>query len=102
MPNPQPQGQKVQVKITDEVLKGFYSNMMQVTHTKEEFALDFMSAIGQQGIVGARVVVSPAHLKRIAAALAENLRKYEAQFGTINAGEPSPSKEIGFNIKDNS
>lgn len=89
------QGQQVQVKITDEVLKGVYANMVQVAHTPEEFVLDFMNLFGGAGIVSARVIVSPQHMKRIAAALQDNLKRYEEQFGEVKGGtEQAP--HIGF------
>lgn len=82
MENPQ-QGQQVQLKIEDQVLKGLYSNMMQVFHTGQEFVLDFMNVFPPSGIVSARVIVSPAHIKNIWAALGDNIKKYEDQFGPI-------------------
>ena len=100
--------QNFNVKITDEILKGVYANMMMVAHTKEEFVLDFMNMFPPQGIVNARVITSPSHLKRIVAALADNIKKYESQFGTIKEeaqGAPSPSvsstseKPFGFASK---
>jgi hypothetical protein len=36
----------------------------------------------------ARVVVTPGHLKRIIAALTDNLEKYEANFGDVRSIEP--------------
>jgi hypothetical protein len=96
MAQPQPIEQNIQIKITDEVMKGFYSNLMQVMHSKEEFVFDFMNVVGQQGIVGSRVSVSPGHFKRIATALAENLKKYEEQFGTISEGQSQANSEFGF------
>jgi hypothetical protein len=78
--------QQIQIKITDEVLKGVYSNMMQVSHTPEEFIFDFMSIAGGAGIVVSRVMVSPEHMKRIVAALQDNLKRYEAQFKEIKGG----------------
>ena len=91
------QQQQMQIKADDKTLQGLYSNAMQVTHTKEEFALDFMSMIPPQGLLNARIIVSPAHMKRIIAALAENLRGYEASFGEVVAAqEPG---EIGFQAK---
>ncbi len=92
---PQGQQQQVQVKITDEVLKGVYANMVQVAHTPEEFVLDFMNLFGGAGIVTSRVVVSPAHMKRIVAALTENIKRYEDQFGAIKAGSDQ-QPHIGF------
>lgn len=69
---------------------------MQVVHNKEEFVLDFMNVMPPQGIVGARVLVSPAHMKRIVAALTENIKRYEDQFGTIKEGESQGKPEFGF------
>ncbi len=92
----QDQQNKIQIKISDEVLKGAYANAMQVGHTREEFVLDFLNlspSIGA-GIVNSRVIMSPGHLKRAIAALQENLNKYEERFGKIKQAE-SP-QELGF------
>ena len=90
-----PQPQQIQVKITDEVLKGTYANLAQIAHTKEEFVVDFLSMMPPQGIVSARVYMSPAHTKRLSLALTENVKKYEEQFGKIAEGTQE-SPEIGF------
>lgn len=89
------QEQQMQVKVTDEVLKGVYSNMMQVAHTPEEFILDFMNIVPPAGILNARVIIAPAHMKRIAAALEDNLKRYEEQYGKIKVSE-GPEKKFGF------
>ena len=91
--NPQPAegGQQMQVKVTDDILKGVYSNIMQVAHTQEEFVMDFMNLLPPTGTVNARVIVSPEHAKRIAAALADNIKKYEQQFGEIKPGVVNPA-----------
>jgi len=91
------QGQrKIQIKMSDDVLKGSYANAMQVAHTQEEFIMDFMNLSPQQGvgIVNSRVIISPGHLKRLIAALQTNLKQYEDHFGQVKAAE-SPN-EIGF------
>jgi hypothetical protein len=85
----------LQVKVTDEVLKGVYANMVQVGHTPEEFILDFINLFPPTGIVSARVIISPQHAKRIAAALLDNVKKYEEQFGAIKAST-APEHKIGF------
>lgn len=90
-------GQKqMQIKMPDEVMKGAYANAMQVSHTQEEFVLDFLNLSPQHGvgIVNARVVLSPGHLKRIIAALEDNLKKYEGRFGGVQQAE-QPA-ELGF------
>jgi hypothetical protein len=89
------QSQQIQVKVTDEVLKGVYANMVQVGHTAEEFILDFMNLFPPAGMLTARVIVSPGHMKRIAAAVTGNVKKYEEQFGTIKVSE-GPEHKIGF------
>ncbi len=79
----------VNVKISDEELKGRYSNLLRIAHTREEFILDFISVVPPQPVVTARVVTSPGHLKRIVRALADNLARYEETFGPVEeAPEP--------------
>ena len=87
--------QQMQVKVTDEVLKGVYANMAQIAHTPEEFVIDFMNLFPPSGIVTSRVIVSPQHIKRIVAALQENIKRYEEQFGNIKAGSDQVP-HIGF------
>jgi len=91
----QPQTQQLQIKVKDDDLKGAYSNLMQIIHTKEEFVFDFFLNAPPQGMLTSRVVVSPGHAKRIAAALSENVKKYEEKFGKIEAAE-MPEEKIGF------
>jgi hypothetical protein len=77
------------VKIGDEELKGRYSNLLRISHTREEFILDFINLIPPQGVVTARIITSPGHFKRIIHALSANLERYEQLFGPIQeAPEP--------------
>ena len=87
---------EVQVTFPEHLKGGVYSNNMVVTHTREEFVLDFLMVSPPAGTVTARVILSPGHARRVAAALAENVRKYEAAFGAIPANE-EPQGRIGFN-----
>jgi len=75
---------EIQIKVTDEKLKGEYSNMMQILHTKEEFVLDFISIFPPTGVLNSRIIVSPGHFKRMIKAMNENIKKYEDQFGKIS------------------
>ena len=68
---------QLQIKAKDEDLKGNYSNLMQIVHTKEEFILDFFLASPPQGVLASRVIMSPGHIKRMIKALQENIKKYE-------------------------
>jgi Protein of unknown function (DUF3467) len=77
------------VKISDDELKGRYSNLLRIAHTREEFILDFINLLPPQGIVTSRIITSPGHLKRIIRALSANLERYEQAFGQIvEAPEP--------------
>jgi hypothetical protein len=92
MPNQPPQ---INIKATDEELRGHYANAMQVAHTKEEVILDFLTIVPPHGQLVSRVITSPAHAKRIVTALSENIKTYEKNYGPL---EPSQdrSHEIGF------
>lgn len=95
MDQPKEQPQQIQVKVTDEVLKGVYANMVQVGHGPEEFVLDFMNIFPPSGIVSARVILSPGHMKRLIAAMQDNLKNFEQQFGSIKPSD-QPEHKIGF------
>lgn len=70
-------------------LGGKYANMMQVTHTPEEFVLDFISAFPPGGELVSRLIVSPRHMKRILGVLTQNVNNYEKAHGSIQeASEP--------------
>jgi hypothetical protein len=84
--------QALNVKIGDEELKGRYSNLLRIAHTREEFILDFINVVPPQATVVSRVAISPGHLKRIIRALADNVDKYEKAYGEIRqAPEPTGS-----------
>ena len=87
MANEQQDQQQLQVKMTDQALSGVYANMVQVGHTPEEFILDFMNLFPPTGMVTARIIISPGHMKRIVAAFEDNLKKYEDRYGSIKAAE---------------
>jgi len=89
------QQKKIKIKAKDEDLKGVYSNLMQILHTKEEFILDFFLVSPPEGVLVSRVIISPIHLKRMIKALQENLQKYEGKFGEIKI-EGAPKAPIGF------
>ncbi len=91
MDKPQKTRGQLTVKVPDSVLGGAYANQMIVNHTREEFVLDFVALFPPTGVVNARVVVSPGHLKRMIRALHEGLSHYEQRFGQIvEASAPAP------------
>lgn len=90
---------KIKIRARNEDLKGAYSNLMQIFHTKEEFVLDFFLASPPEGILTSRVIMSSGHLKRMIKALQENVKKYEEKFGKIDEAE-APKENIGFNVDE--
>lgn len=87
--------QEVQIKASDDELKGRYVNLAMINHTKEEFAVDFINVLPPQGQLLSRIFMSPGHAKRFLNALEDNLKRYEKEFGKIEEAEPV-KKEIGF------
>jgi len=85
----------INIKIGDDEQKGRYSNLLRIAHTREEFILDFINLVPPQGVVTARILTSPGHMKRIIGALHSNLQRYEETYGEIRAApEPTAEGEI--------
>jgi len=86
----------IQIDFPNSLKGGAYSNNMFVTHTKEEFIMDFLMIAPPTGAVTARVIISPGHMKRVITALQTNIKNYESKFGVIQeAAEPKGT--LGFN-----
>ena len=91
--DPKPGRPEVNIKISDDELKGSYSNLLRIAHTGEEFILDFINLVPPQGVVTSRIITSPGHLKRIIRALQVNLDRYEQQHGQIREA-PDPERTV--------
>lgn len=74
---------EIQINTGDEILRGKYSNNLIATHSADEFILDWLLNSPSGVHLVSRIIVSPAHIKRVIHALKENLDKYENQFGSI-------------------
>jgi len=76
---------QINIELTEEVASGTYSNLVIITHSPTEFVLDFVSMMPgtPKAKVKSRIVMTPQHAKRLYKALAENLSKYEANYGPI-------------------
>lgn len=85
---------QINIELTDEVAGGIYSNLAIITHSPTEFVLDFVSMMpgAPKAKVKSRIVMTPQHAKRLYKALAENVSKYESNFGPIKevTGEVMP------------
>ncbi len=83
---------KLSVKFPETLVGGVYSNSMSVTHTKDEFILDFYMMAPPQGVVVARIITSPGHIKRVINVLNGNINKYENKYGPIQETEEPNGK----------
>lgn len=90
---------QMNISIKPEVATGKYANLAIISHSKTEFIIDFAAVLPglAQPEVTNRILMSPEHCKRLLNALADNVSKYESQFGRIGMeGEPKGT----FNIQD--
>jgi hypothetical protein len=90
---------EVKVYMPNELKGGVYANSMFVSHTQEEFILDFLMVAQPEGALTARVIVSPGHVKRIVNALAENINTYEEKYGAIKLAEAPKWKTFDVDMK---
>jgi len=95
MPDDKQKPKEIKIHFPENLRGGVYANNMYVTHSREEFILDFMVWAPGQNTITARVIVSPGHMKRIIKALRENLSRYEKKFQEIEEAE-EPKDKIGF------
>ncbi|MFN4147758.1 MAG: DUF3467 domain-containing protein [Runella sp.] len=83
--------QQINVEISEDMAEGVYSNLAMIAHSNSEFVLDFIRLMPgvPKAKVKARVIITPEHAKRLLAALKDNIRKYEENYGDIrHSDEP--------------
>lgn len=76
---------QLNIEITEEMADGVYSNLAVISHSNAEFIIDFVRVLPgvNKAKVKSRVVLTPIHAKKLLGAMAENIKKFEAQFGKI-------------------
>lgn len=95
MEKDQPQGQQqINIELNEETAEGIYANLVMIAHSSEEFVMDFIRVMPgvPKARVKSRVIITPAHAKRLLRALAENIERFERSHGEIaEVGIPGPS-----------
>lgn len=83
---PQPKQNQLNIDLPEDVAEGVYSNLAIISHSNSEFVLDFVRIIpnAPKAKVKSRVILTPEHAKRLLSALADNVQKFEKQFGPID------------------
>lgn len=83
--NPKKDTQRRPQLITPPDLDAVYANVVRIAHTPSEIVFDFGRLLpgDQDAPIQTRVLMSPLSAKLLQRALAENLAKYENNFGEI-------------------
>lgn len=91
--------QQLNIELPAEIADGIYSNLVMIAHSPEEFILDFIRVMPglPKARVKSRIVITPAHAKRLLGALQDNISKYENAYGPIE-GSGSGQPEFAFHI----
>ncbi|MCQ2148295.1 MAG: DUF3467 domain-containing protein [Bacteroidales bacterium] len=98
-----PQGPQIKLDLKPEIAAGIYSNFALISHARSEFVIDFAAMLpGQPNpSVNSRIIMAPEHAKRLLAALSDNIKKYEQNFGPIDMNAPQPQQKAAtFNLGD--
>ena len=93
----QPDGQ-LNIELSEEIAEGVYSNLAIITHSSSEFIVDFVKIVPgvPKAKVKSRIILTPQHAKRLMLALNDNVKKFEAQHGTIKDTEMPPPLPMNF------
>ena len=84
-----PKAGTMEIELSESESMGTYSNLVMITHSPSEFILDFIAVMPgvPKAKVAKRMVLTPDHAKRLAAALTDNVKRYEEEHGVINTRE---------------
>lgn len=90
---------ELKIELLAEVAAGKYSNLAVISHSAQEFFLDFVTVAPNmpQAKVQSRVVMTPENVKNLLFALRDNIAKYEATFGEIEHKVPKAGAPKGGN-----
>ena len=102
MSQPPPQNRQMPINIEMPAeLEAVYTNFALLTHSASEVIIDFARVLPNmpKARVYSRVIMTPMNAKLLLRALAENLGKYEEQFGEIMLPEGGALAEQLFRFR---
>ena len=90
---------ELKIELTPEVASGHYSNLAVISHSGNEFYLDFISVAPNmpQAKVQSRIIMSPENAKQLLFALRGNIERYENSFGVIEPKRPKNGPNSDMN-----
>ena len=73
------------IELSEDIAEGIYSNLAVISHSNAEFVVDFILLVPNvpKAKVKSRIILTPQHAKRLLGAMADNIKRYEQQFGEI-------------------
>ena len=93
-----PKETQLNIELPEEIAEGIYSNLAVITHSNQEFVIDFIRIMPgiPKAKVKSRIVVTPEHAKRLLRALQENLKKFESLHGHIKDDDSFEGIPLNF------
>lgn len=94
----EPVKNQINIELSEEIAEGTYANLAMIAHSNSEFVIDFIRIMPgtPKAKVKSRVVITPEHAKRLMKALDDNIKKYEENFGKIDASGEAPKFPMNF------
>ena len=92
---------QISIELPEDIAQGTYSNLAIIAHSNAEFVVDFVRMLPNmpKAKVKSRIILTPAHAKRLMKALGDNIAKYEAQHGSISEADAMPFPPMNFSPK---
>ena len=83
---------QLNIEIDEKVADGTYANLAIINHSISDFVVDFINVMpgSPKSKVKSRIILTPQHAKRLAKALGENVKRFEANHGEIKDYEQPP------------
>jgi hypothetical protein len=94
----QPDPNQINIELGEDVADGVYSNLAIITHSNAEFVIDFARMMPgvPKARVKSRIILTPHHAKRLLAALADNVSKFEQVHGEIETNDHAGGLPMTF------
>lgn len=83
---------QINIELDEAMAQGTYSNLAIINHSVSEFVVDFVNIMPgtPKSKVKSRIILTPQHAKRLAKALADNIKRFENAHGVIKDYEKQP------------
>lgn len=102
----QPPQAQLKIELGDKEAEGIYANLVMIMHSPTEIIVDFARVMPRspKARVLSRIIMTPMHAKIMSKVLADNLKKFESQFGEIkiHGTQDKGSGGMGFEASQNS